>query len=82
MWAQQFIAWNKRIIVNVVCGLFYDTVTMAGCNIIEKLDWKEYGRKRSPSNHDNIRLFDLSNRVKPRKTLFIIAGVQGDIRSE
>ena len=61
MWTQQFITWNKRIIVNVVCGLFYGTVTMADCNIIEKRDWKEYGRKPSSPNHDNTRLFDLSN---------------------
>jgi hypothetical protein len=29
MWAQQVITWNKRINVNVVCGLLYDTVTMS-----------------------------------------------------
>jgi len=27
-------------------------------------------------------IFNLSNRVKPRKTLFVIAGVQDRIRSE
>ena len=36
MCAQEFITWNKRIIVNVVCALCYGTVTMAGCNIKEK----------------------------------------------
>jgi len=66
------------------CSLWFIlwSVTMAHSNIIEKWDWKEWGRKRSPPNHDNIRLFDLSNCVKPWKTLFIIAGAQADIRSE